>query len=96
MFINVMYFEADDADIIYIPNSIYDNIEGYAQQFCNWLDSDEPTPEYYVTINGRTVPALETDGFVAWLNKYICLGDDKAYIVEQHTSLREQYLTIYF
>ena len=97
MLVNVLFFDNnEDVDIIYVPESVYDKVELYGQQFCDWLNSGNINEEYYVTINGRKCISLETVGFINWLNKYVCLGNDKARIVEQHTKLNRSFKTVDF
>ena len=97
MFVNIIYFDNnEDVDIIYVPDFIYDKIELYGQQFCNWLDLGNIDEEYYIIINGKKCVSLETTGFVNWLNKFFCLDNDKAHIVEQHTTLNPLYKTVDF
>lgn len=97
MYINVLY-EGDycDCDIIFVPDSIGDKIEQYAQQFCDWLNTPYVSNDYYVTINGKEYLSLETDGFVRWLNHYICKDQCLAHIVKQHTNLVPSYKVIEF
>lgn len=97
MLVNILYFDnSEDVDVIYVPEYIYDKVELYGQQFCDWLGSGNIDDEYYVIIHGRKCISLETVGFINWLNKYICLDNDKAYIVEQHTKLNPLYKTVDF
>lgn len=97
MFLNIVFEDStDDVDIVYIPDNMINKIDLYAQDFCDWLNSNRITTDYYVVVNGRKFINLDTEGFVRWLNKYICLGDDKAYIVEQHTRQQNCYKTIDF
>lgn len=97
MLVNILYFDnSEDVDVIYVPECIYDKVELYGQQFCDWLGSGNIDDEYYVIIQGRKCISLETVGFINWLNKYICLDNDKAHIVEQHTKLNPLYKTVDF
>ena len=97
MLVNITYFDCnEDADIINVPANIYNEIEIYGQQFCDWISSENIDDEYYVIIDGRKCINLETDGFVNWLNKYVCPDNDKASIVKQHTKLDPAYKTVDF
>ena len=86
----------NDADVIAVPDSLYDNIQELGQQFCRWLEKGEH--DFWVTSpNGERYLNLETDGFVWWLNKQ--LGDDckeKVKIVEQHVRYRRKLKTIHW
>ena len=86
----------NDADVIAVPDSLYDNIQELGQQFCRWLEKGEH--DFWVTSpNGKRYLNLETDGFVWWLNKQ--LGDDskeKVKIVEQHVRYRRKLKTIHW
>ena len=86
----------NDADVIAVPDSLYDNIQELGQQFQWWLGKGEH--DFWVTSpNGKRYLNLETDGFVWWLNKQ--LGDDsneKVKIVEQHVQYRPELKTVVF
>ena len=86
----------NDADVIAVPDSLYDNIQELGKQYCQWLTEAEH--DFWTTYpNGERHLSLETDGFVWWLNKQ--LGDDckeKVKIVEQHVRYRRKLKTIYW
>jgi len=99
MLINVLYEgDFDDCDIISVPDFVGCDIEDYGQQFCNWLNSNLLSDEWYITIDNHRVTVLETEGFVKWLNDNICSKDEKqlAYIVKQHTKLVNEYPIVEF
>lgn len=86
----------NDADVIAVPDSLYDNIQELGQQFQWWLGKGEH--DFWTTLpDGHRALACETDGFVWWLNKQ--LGDDckeKVKIVEQHVRYRRKLKTIHW
>ena len=86
----------DEADIIAVPDSLYDNIQELGQQFCRWLEKGEH--DFWVTSpNGERYLTLETSGFVWWLNKR--LGDDskeKVKIVEENVRYRRKLKMIHW
>ncbi len=90
----------NDADVIAVPDSLYDNIQELGQQFALWQDYTEQDYEEYnfLTLSdGTKTVALETVEFVHWLNKQ--LGDDckeKVKIVEQHVRYRPELKTVVF
>lgn len=86
----------DGADIIAVPDSLYDNIQELGQQFCRWLGEAEH--DFWATSpNGERYVILETSGFVWWLNKQ--LGDDskeKVKIVAENVRYRPYLKTVEF
>lgn len=88
----------EDADVIAVPNEIYQDIEKLANVFMEWLTEDvaRKDQEYWRTLNGKQYLNIETKGFVKWLNIYYCKECDKAYIVKQHTEYYPKYKCIEF
>ncbi len=86
----------DEADIIAVPDSLYDNIQELGQQFQWWLGEAEH--DFWITRpNGQRVLAVGTAEFVWWLNKQ--LGDDhneKVKIVEENVRYRRKLKTIHW
>jgi len=97
LLITILYEEDyEDCDVISVPDEIGQKIDLYAQQFCDWLASDSITDDYYITINGKRYVNLETDGFVKWINKYLCNDNQSSYIEAQHIKYSPKYKTIEF
>lgn len=99
MFVNVLYEgDYEDCDIIWVPDFIGCNINVYGQQFCDWLNSEFISNEYYVTIDNYRYTILETEGFVRWLNNNICSKKEETlvYIVKQHTKFDSDYTVVEF
>lgn len=94
--INIIYDDFEDVDIITIPDSISTKIETFAQQFCDWLSSPEADGDYYTIIDGRKCAICETEGFVNWLNRTICTGEEKAEIIQEHVKYIPEYDLVEF
>ncbi|MBQ3100226.1 MAG: hypothetical protein IJC50_04465 [Clostridia bacterium] len=88
-YLNIIYEECyDDADIICVPDSIYDNIKEIVTQFLNWLpDAPKTDPDYWwLREDGNYGQILETVGFIKWLNNTHCQNEGNAFIVKQNTN----------
>ena len=85
--VNIIYGNDDsDVDIISVPDCIVHIIEELGQLFCIWLQCTE-NEFRQVSEDGFVYSICETEGFIIWLNRYICNGTEKATIVRQHTVL---------
>lgn len=71
-FVYIVYEDMyEESDLICVPSTVFERISQLAQEFLNWLP-DAGDPEYYEYTNGRKVIVCTTDGFVKWLNSYVC------------------------
>jgi len=92
-YLNVLYFaeydsngnviKYEDCDLIYVPDFVAYNSDGFAQSFCRWLESGNATDDYYYIENDHRFIICDTSGFVRWLNNFICFFS-KASIVKKH------------
>ena len=90
----VYEYDYTDCDMVAVPDFVADNVEKYTQLFFRWLSkSKDEIPSDYYTINqnGDKILIAETDGFVEWLNKYVCPQEEKAFIVSQHGKYDDKY-----
>lgn len=98
-YVNLIYNDDyNDADIIAVPEEIYDSIQKYAQDFCDWL-SIEPLQHEFITSNadGEQVIVCETDGFIYWLNKNVLYNSkNKAYKAKVNTMFNPYYISVEF
>ncbi len=95
---NIMFDgNSDDCDIIAVPDTYAKELEELAQAFCDWLTTDEAHEYWYHDTRYGFIPALETSGFVDWLNKRFNLSKGNVVtIVKQHTILDPIYPIIEF
>ena len=95
---NIMFDgNTDDCDIIAVPEICVKEFEDLAQAFCDWLTADEAHEYWYYDARYGFIPAIETSGFVDWLNKRFNLNKGNAVtIVKQHTKLDSNYPIIEF
>ena len=84
MNINVTY--NDDLlswDLVYIPDQIGYQIEIIAQNYLDWIPTDDLDFDWAI-INGKKVLSKNTTGFVKWLNLFYCKSDNQARIIRQN------------
>ncbi len=87
--INIVYDEHyKDADIICVPEKIFNNLNKIVNEFMAYLNyAPKDDIDYWVEIDGVLCSVLETVGVIKWLNNTYYMGSDKAVIVKQHTDL---------
>ena len=92
---NVIYDDCYyDVDIIAVPDEIANELSNLAYEFCCWTPPDDD-PYGWTILNGKKVRAVETVGFVKWLNDNSCTElKEKANIVEQHIKYCDKYQKI--
>ncbi len=69
--INIVYDNMyNEADIIAIPDEIFDKLDIIVKEFIHWQYWESPKDDcdYWTIINGKKCTVLETKGFVKWLN----------------------------
>lgn len=94
--VNIVYDDVfDDADIIAVPDEIVSDIEKIGQEFMCW-SPPESDDEYWVIVDGRKCLAMETDGFLKWLNSNCCQNTEKAYVIARNTNYCPGYKIIEF
>lgn len=75
--INLVYDEFfEDADILLVPDSVYQRAEVLPGQYSEYLSS-------------KGLSQMETVGFVEWLNMHICKQGEHVSIVEQHVGVSD-------
>lgn len=85
----------DDVDIIEVPNDILPILEKIVQEFFSWVPTTKDS-DYWTVIDGQKCLAVETDGFIKWLNNSYCQKAEKACILFRHTTYCPEYVTIEF
>jgi hypothetical protein len=93
----VYEYDYDDCDIVLVPNFVAKNVDSYSNSFLRWLErSDLPSHYYAILPSGEKCISCETEGFVEWLNNYVCPKDEQAVIVNQHIKFDERYPMVDF
>lgn len=108
-YINVLYdyrldesgnvIDADNADILLVPNYVCENIDEIVQEFFDWVDTEivdspkEIYPGYWVTLSdGNKCLGVNSGHFVDWLNKrYFCCEKKEALVIKVNTIYNPQY-----
>lgn len=92
--VNVLYDgQYNDVDIIAIPSNIVENISDLAQEYLDWVPSDDF--DGWVIINNKKCLSKGADGFVKWLNS-VCCFDVKSYVVRKNVVFCPTYPTVEF
>lgn len=79
MVINVFFDELfEDADVIDIPESVWEEIENIKATFFKWLFNKKINHKYWVTIDGeKKYCSYRAEAFVYWLNNFYLLNNNK-------------------
>ena len=94
--VNIVFDDTyNDVDIIAVPDEIASKIETISQEFLYWNPPVDDS-DYWIIINGKKYLAMETDGFIKWLNSSYCQKFIKAYVVARNTRYRPEYKIIKF
>ncbi len=94
--VNIVY-DGDfaDCDIIIVPDNMLPSMRDYLESIFAWLENNrkrETLPEgYYSLINGIKYPALNTQGIVNWLNRFIFGGMVVVSVYKEHTRFDPKY-----
>ena len=108
-YINVLYdylldesgnvIDANNADILLVPNYVCENIDEIVQEFFDWVDTEvvnspkETYPGYWVTLSdGDKCLGVNSDHFVDWINKrYFFCEKKEALVSKVNTIYNPQY-----
>ena len=83
--------EYDDVDILLVPKAIADNIDAVVNEFFSWTAIPENGQRFVAEAFGKTVLGIDTKEFIWWLNEIKISGDEKAQVLEEHTSYCPEY-----
>ena len=96
--INIVYEDNyDSVDIVLVPEHIANSIGSVVQEFFCWLLVTENNKRFMIPHDKwGEVLAIGANEFVWWLNNIKTHDEEKASIVQQHTSFVEEYPTAEF
>lgn len=86
------------ADIAEIPDFIWNDIKNHVNKFDEWLYDESIDHPYWIYKKGKKYAvSFDADAFVNWLNEFVLIDCDKAFIVERDkTYYDEKMPTLYF
>ena len=86
--VNIVYeMDYNDADILWIPSNLANDIDDVAQEFFRWVGVPENGCRFLVKgEDGHEVLNIDTEEFLWWLNHIKITNEPKATIAVQHTS----------
>ena len=90
MMINCFYEEnMKYCDIIYIPNSINQNVDNLEKLFIKWLFDKSNNHKYWVIVDNKKLYCeYGTEAFVEWINEtYFSNSNEKAFIKQVNATV---------